>query len=275
MYGRFLTSLKVLTLSVRSHLLRFLRVYRNTTMREQPHFLPRLGRLVTTVLFVASVASASFLTIQPIQVCASSGASCANPTRELFEEAGDTIWAQAGIDLVFEPWNVYRSDAYLTIDNDGELGNLFYNYGTGADPDSTVISMWFVDALNLVPSGTVFGASLLNSNRIAIAQATFTQNRLDTIAHEIGHNLGLPHYTGTDAQLYLMADGSSRITPADISDIYPNAPYLDQLTPIEVDWVRLSPLLYDSGVPAGVPEPWSIMLTGGGLLALSFRMRKN
>jgi Zn-dependent oligopeptidase len=51
--------------------------------------------------------------------------------------------------------------------------------------------MWFVDVLYPTGSSTTFGISLMPGNAIAIANAVFASNRIDTLAHEIGHSLGL------------------------------------------------------------------------------------
>src|SRR5687767_10051166 len=60
------------------------------------------------------------IVIQPIQVCDDNGLNCANTGMELFEEEGDKIWAQAGLDLYFLDWVVFSETDFL----DADFGNL-------------------------------------------------------------------------------------------------------------------------------------------------------
>jgi hypothetical protein len=67
--------------------------------------------------------------------------------------------------------------------------------------EATVINMFFVNRLIPPPSqagGILYGFSWINNNGIAIGGDTFfppfrLPPRFDTLAHEIGHNLALPH----------------------------------------------------------------------------------
>jgi len=214
-------------------------------------------------------ASAGVIYIQPIQVCADNGSGCSNSAQTLFEAEGDKIWAQAGLDLSFYSWTTYNETDYLSIADDAELYSLFGGPGHGQSADVTVINMWFVDTLYPSGSSTTFGVSLMPGNAIAIANAVFTYTRLDTLAHEIGHALGLDHYTGVDEALNLMTAGSNRTVPSTMDDIYPDGAGLDQLTANQIATISESVLIHDDPIP----EPVSMVLVGAGLVGLIFFRR--
>lgn len=231
------------------------------------HFGGSAVRFVLLAAFCALLvpgASAGVIYVQPIQVCDDAGSGCANAGQTLFEAEGDKIWSQAGLDLSFYSWNYYWETDYLSIADDTELISLWTTPGRGENADVTVISMWFVDLLYPSQPGTTFGVSFMPGNRIAIANAVFSANRIDTIAHEIGHSLNLDHYAAADKASNLMAAGSDRTVPSNIGDIYPDGADLDQLNSSQIATALRSDLIHDDPIP----EPVSTALVGAGLLGL-------
>lgn len=83
--------------------------------------------------------------------------------------------------------------------------------GTGM---SNAIDMFFVNSIMTSPASTVYGFSWINGNGIAIAKNAFSPAfpltpRFDTLAHEIGHSLGLDHATfGAGAANNVLTAGS-------------------------------------------------------------------
>ena len=207
--------------------------------------LRRLLSVGAAALFSASLADASMIMIQPIQVCDDTGFSCANAGQELFAEAGNTIWAQAGLSLDFLNFTTFNSTLYQNLNEStaASFGGLT-GLGHGQNDNPLVIDLWFVRSIF-----GAYGEGWLGGNGIAIGDNVFSEGRLDTIAHELGHNLGLDHYSTSDYTLYLMAAGGVRTTPGSLSQITPGSPGTDRLSSIEIATALSSPFVLDSPVP--------------------------
>lgn len=192
------------------------------------------------------------LEIQPIQVCNDGGLVCAQV--ELFETIADKIWDQADIEITFLPLNQLNDSTYLTTDDD-EFFDLSFTGSAGSfgrHPDSTrtqgPINLWFVDVIQSSNGLQQFGNAWVGFNGVLISDDILDFNngigRLDVIAHEIGHNLGLRHSTfGAGAANNLMSSGGVRTVPDSIDDIFPDGDKLSQLTPAQIAKVQESDLL--------------------------------
>lgn len=230
----------------------------------------RLGILWGFLCLVALAGTAGAaplynLTIQPIQVCDDFGLNCADPARTLFEAEGDKIWDQASVNLLFLPWVTVNNSSLLDLNVDTEFPN----------PSGTVIQMMFVNVISSCggPGTGIFGCGFLGDNGLAIADNVFSFNggigRLDTIAHELGHNLGLDHTTlGAGGALNLMSSGGVRSIPTSLLDIYPSGAQMDQLTAAQIAVAQSSAFL------SPVPEPAAAALTLLGAACLLFRSRR-
>jgi hypothetical protein len=153
------------------------------------------------------------------------------------------ILAQAGIDVHFLPEITWVSDfAYDASPNipaagatrpSGDLSTM-HNSANGApifsDPD--VINMIFVEivpAFAALSENSANGFARVDGNAIAMQVGTNLvgfQGGLDVIAgvvaHEIGHNLGLPHEANGGANLMSPSGTSDQLTAAQITNIFTN-----------------------------------------------------
>jgi hypothetical protein len=196
--------------------------------------------------------STRFVSIQPIQVCDDVGLFCADLAP--FEAATRKIWAQADLDFSFLNPNRLNATRFLTIDSQDEFAELSFSGGAGAfgrHPLSTSttgpINLWFVDSIFPFQGFETLGLAWIDRNGTVISDDILSANnglgRLDTVAHEIGHNLGLTHGDfGAGGANNLMTEGSFRASPTSLNDITPDGDRLDQLTNTQIDVARESSL---------------------------------
>lgn len=192
------------------------------------------------------------LFVQPIQVCNDSGEDCAGVN--LFADITAKILEQARLTVNFLPTNQLNASRFLSIDDGSSSGTSeFYELSRsgsagafGRHPDSTrtsgPINVWFVDSIESASGFTQFGSAWVNGNGVVVSAATQSFNggrgRTDTLAHEIGHNLGLRHTTlGAGGANNLLTDGNSRNIPGSVNDVYPNGAGLSQLTSAQLQQI--------------------------------------
>lgn len=196
--------------------------------------------------------------IQPIQVCDDTGLLCAQ--MDFLEAITDKIWAQAGLSVTFLAPNRLNNSAYLSINPDtsskGEFYQMSFTGGAGAfgrhpssSSDSGPINLWFVDVIEAAAGLVQYGTAWIDANGVLISDDIFDFNngagRLDAIAHEIGHNLGLTHRSlGAGVPNNLMSDGDVRAIPSSAADIYPDGAQLSRLTPEQIQKAQRSKFLF-------------------------------
>jgi hypothetical protein len=234
---------------------------------------------LTVVVLAAGPVSAipitKSLTVNVVTLCDNLGNNCASkgPGGNLFFEAEtDKIWAQAGIDVIFLD-GPYRNNTNLSNLDEAVLGKGLFNL---APPSSSTVTMFLVHTI-----AGAYGEGWAGFGGLAIAMDTVMAfnpgiGRLDTIAHELGHNLGLvPNSLGgvgfhdLTHPNYLMATGGSfRNIPNSLEQICPDGPCYDLLPQAHIDFARDSGLLSAGLPPAPVPEPVTLLLFGATMAGL-------
>jgi hypothetical protein len=178
------------------------------------------------------------------------------------------IWNQLGVDLAWSPLRQYNNTTFQTLrivpcsstnlpcaatNPTGFTSTDFLQLSqqsaisTGSVPSPTspagvpvalqptVVNMFFVNTLVPPSPGTLYGFSWITNNGIAIGANTFfppfpLTPRFDTLAHELGHNLGLDHadqFNPNALNIDVMTAGATRTEPgsasAAIADVTPGA----------------------------------------------------
>ena len=181
------------------------------------------------------------VTVRLIQTAFDNGAAPATvfgdaTRRAEIEEAIDSVWSQAGIDINFLP-NVVRFNSTFAYQGSlptnlprplGDLSAIITQAqlrGGILHPDPSVINIFFV---NVVPGFDLKGDYWTNgvgnvgSNGIAmfIGTSTSVDHTSHWVAHEIGHNLGLMHTDPLDNLMLSSGRQSARLTAEQISAIF-------------------------------------------------------
>lgn len=261
--------------------------------------------VLVSFLFCSAGTQATPLYFQPIQVCDDLGGGCA--ASGYFQDETNKIWAQAGIEINFLDTVQIHNTGFLNVSTSGHPGSLLNPPTTPSfldlqsagktavnDWDSSgIINLFFTEYLNeYVGDPGVFsafgwacgGGSATpicgSSPAIFVSERVFNESRTDTIAHEIGHMLGLFH-TGHDFSVIttepsdnLMTGGGGRQTPTSLADIAPSGNQLSKLSELQIDRALGSDYLTKAVVfPSPIPAPSPMLLIGLGLVFL--RMRRH
>ena len=231
--------------------------------------------------------------INVYQLCTDDGSSCASQgpsgNNYYFTET-NKIWAQAGISVSFTFIETINSTAFYNL-NDDTPGSTFddlYNFKFGADTAGTVMDR--VDMFLINDYAGAYGVGYSGAGGLVMSMSAISAfdcdgafgctGRIDTLAHELGHNFGLVpesagdyggdadpgHSTGLNT---LMNGGETRNVPTTVADIYPSGQGLDYLPESHIAVARGSSLLVSA-----VPEPSTWAMFAVGLLGMGTWVRR-
>lgn len=156
----------------------------------------------------------------------------------------------------------------LNITSNAEVSQLF-NLHIGA---LNIVNFYFIDTISAC-GGTInagiVGCGELPGNDFVV-ESSFASGRFggELLAHELGHNLGLAHLTGS----FLMnpsLNNNTTLTTGEVSTIRTSS--LVQ-TDGQGFWIDINPVLIVAKASTPVPEPSTLVLL---LLSVGFLVRKN
>jgi hypothetical protein len=186
-----------------------------------------------------------YFTVNPIRVCDNDANNCT--TANTFTSETEKIYAQTGVAAVFLPTTQINNTSMLSVPSVTAVNVA----GNGQSVDTSTINMWFVQNMPTA-AGTLYGEAYVGGNGVAINSGAVNSfnngiGRMDTIAHELGHNFGLGHSDfGAGGANNLMTAGSNRSIPGGLGDITPDGANLSQLTSDQQTELRGSPFMKDA-----------------------------
>lgn len=201
------------------------------------------------------------------------GACCAAQAAVItIDEPGlDDIFSQANIDIrVGASSYIYNTDL-MHMDINEFYSTVRYNaFGKK-------IPVYFIDAF--VPGGTLGGSTIglgwVGASGLAVV-SSFAANPLygaGLIGHELGHNLGLNHLSGTPYLMnpFIVADTPGLLTPGELAAILSSS--FVQIDATGQRFIEILPIAIQATLAVPEPSTYAMLLAGLGMIAWTRRRR--
>jgi hypothetical protein len=177
----------------------------------------------------------------------------------------DAIFHQAAfdgtpIDVFFNPTVTIHRPDLLTISTEQQMNAVF-----GLGRDDPTIDIFFVDKINECGgdlSPKIIGCGQEPGNRIVVeSQFAASNSGAPLIAHELGHNLGLDHFTAGANLMNPTLNGSTLLTPEQVARILAGAGGPSSLVHFDHEqrFILITPF-------AVVPEPQTVLFAFAGFV---------
>ena len=217
-----------------------------------------MRRLLAVVLglslFITSAAQAAFITTNEAQLDA------------IFSQAS---FGNTPIDIRIGAPTEIVAPSLLDITTNAEVSSLFGMHVGAAN----VVNFYFIDTISACGGSmnpNIVGCGETPGNDFVV-ESTFAAGAFgaELLAHELGHNLGLPHMNG-NILMDPFLNGFTTITAPEVATIF-NSPLVQQDT--SGFWIQINPVLIvaQASVPMPTPSTLALLLIAFTLIFSSKR----
>lgn len=203
--------------------------------------------------------------------------AAAAPAKAAFvttQEAGmDQVYSQSSfgnspIDIRFGAQQIVAAPDLLDISSNAEI-NLVFNLRNGLGTPNNVVNFYYVDTISAcgsTVSAGIVGCGEVNGNDFVVESSFAAGSQgAELLAHELGHNLGLPHREDAGALMAATLNNGTDLNAAEVA-IIRNAFVVQE----DQDgfFIDVQPVLIVAAIDA-VPLPATAFMLIGGLAVLA------